>query len=139
MADNIRAKLTLEAARAKAIAAGQEALKEAQSGHAVSGWSAPMTVSRLQPLNLPPQGIQAIFRADAAKLPALAGTETRDGYALYRVTSVTKVKASSASEHTLKGQLAGIIAKGEMDAYLAYLKAKLGVKVNEEALSQKAE
>ena len=98
-----------------------------------------MTVSRLQPLNLPPQGIQAIFRADAAKLPALAGTETRDGYALYRVTSVTKVKASSASEHTLKGQLAGIIAKGEMDAYLAYLKAKLGVKVNEEALSQKAE
>jgi peptidyl-prolyl cis-trans isomerase D len=138
VADNIRAKLVLEAARAKAIEAGQQALKSAQAGQALSGWSAPMTVSRMQPMQLGPQSLQAIFKADTGKLPALAGTETPDGYALFRITSVTKGTIDAAKEKAIQQQLYGLVARSELQAYLAYLKNKAGVKVNDTVLSQKA-
>lgn len=139
VADNIRAKLALQAARAKAIEAGGAALKQAQGGQAVAGMGAPMEVSRLQPMNLPPEGLQAVFKADIAKLPVTIGAEVPDGYAVYRIGRVTEAAFDAGKLQGLQRELGGIEAREELKAYLAYIKAKEGVKINEAVLEKKAE
>jgi peptidyl-prolyl cis-trans isomerase D len=139
VAGEIRAKLAAQAARAKAIEAGQQALKMAQTGQAVTGLGAPMTISRMQPLNLPAESIKAIFAANASKLPTSVGVETPDGYRLYRITKVASVPPDATRLTQLQHDLTGIVMKEEIKAYLAYVKAKAGVKINDAILEKKAE
>ncbi len=135
----IRAKLSLLAAQAKAVEAGQAALKALTSGQAVAGLSAPMLVSRVQPLNLPPEALKAIFKANAAKLPATAGVETRDGYRLYRIDRVIEATPDENRTKQIQRDIGRMTAQEELKAYLAYVKASVGVKVNEAILEKKAE
>lgn len=139
VAANIRGKLALRAAHAKAVEAGQAALKALQAGQTVAGLGAPMQVSRMRPLNLPPESVKAIFKADAAKLPAAVGTETRDGYRLYRITAVSEGTPDAARVKQIQRDLTRLTAQEELKAYLAYLKSAQGVKVNSAALEKKAE
>ncbi len=139
VATEIRAQLTMQAAHAKAVAAGQQALKLAQSGQAVAGFGAPMMVSRMQPLNLPSEGIKAVFAAAVSKLSTFVGVETPDGYRLYRVIKVTTVAPDSVRQAQLQHDMSGIVMKEELKAYLAYAKAKAGVKINDAILEKKAE
>jgi peptidyl-prolyl cis-trans isomerase D len=139
VAGEIRAKLIAQAARAKAIEAGQQALKMAQAGQTVTGLGAPMTISRMQPLNLPAESIKVIFAANASKLPTSVGVETPDGYRLYRITKVASVPPDATRLTQLQHDLTGIVMKEEIKAYLSYVKAKAGVKINDAILEKKAE
>lgn len=135
----IRAKLSLVAAQAKAVAAGQAGLKALEAGQAVAGLSAPMLVSRMRPLNLPPEAVKAIFKANAGKLPATAGVETRDGYRLYRISRVVEAAPDEKFNQQIQRDLSRLAAQEELKAYLAYVKATAGVKINDAVLEKKAE
>jgi peptidyl-prolyl cis-trans isomerase D len=139
VAANIRAKLALRAAHAKAVEVGQGALKAAQAGQPVAGLGAPMQVSRMRPLNLPPESVKAIFKADAGKLPTAVGTETRDGYRLYRITSVTEGAPDATRVTQIQRDLTRMTAQEELKAYLAYLKTAQGVEINNAVLEKKAD
>ena len=139
VAPMIRLKLQNEAAGKKAAEAGQQALQAAQNGQAPSGLSAPMTVSRMRPLNLPPVAIKAIFKANATKLPAWTGVETADGYRLYRINQVMPGEMPPEQTKAMRRDLQRLFAQAEMRAYIDGLKAKSEVKVNQDLVDKKAE
>ncbi len=135
----IRAKLTSEAARKLAIEAGKKALEAAQAGQSPSGFSAPMTVSRMQPLNLPAVSIKAIFRTDTGKLPAYLGVESSDGYRLYRINRVATSEPAPDMAKKIRIDLRKLLAQEEMRAYLENAKSKAKIKITPTALEPKAE
>ncbi|NTV96875.1 MAG: peptidylprolyl isomerase [Thiobacillus sp.] len=135
----IRAKLSLRAAQVKAVELGQAALKAAEAGQAVPGMSAPMLVSRMQPLNLPVEGLKAIFKANVGKLPATVGVETPGGYRLYRITRVIEGAVDANRTKMVQRDLSRVAAQEELKAYLAYVKDSTKVQINETILEKKAE
>jgi len=139
VAANIRAKLALRAAHDKAVAAGQDALKAANAGQAVAGLGAPKLVSRMQPMDLPVEGMKAIFKANTGKLPTAVGVETRDGYRLYQITRVVETAPDENRRKQIQRDLTRMVAQEELKAYLAYVKADMGVTTNEAILEKKAE
>jgi peptidyl-prolyl cis-trans isomerase D len=139
VAVEIRARLTTQAARKLAIDAGKKALEEARSGQSPGGFSAPMTISRMQPLALPPASVKAIFRTDAGKLPAYLGVEAADGYRIYRINRVVASVPSPDTADKIRVDLRRLTAQEEMRAYLESVKAKAKIKVAPTALEPKAE
>lgn len=139
VAAQIRANLIAQAARKLATDAGTKALEAARAGQAPAAMSAPMAVSRMQPMNLPPQSIKAIFRADAAKLPAFLGVESPDGYRLYRINRVVAGEAAPNMATQIRGDMRRLIAQEEMRAYLEYAKSKAKIKIAPATLEGKAD
>lgn len=139
VAELIRLKLKTKAARDLAIKAGQQALQAAQSGQAMSGMSAAMLVSRMQPLNLPAEAVKAIFKTDTAKLPAYAGLETPDGYRIYRVNAVKAATTSPEQGKLVRRDLSRLASQEELRAYLEYARAKASIKIDSTALEKRAE
>lgn len=139
VAPAIRLKLQVETAKKKAAEAGQQALQAAQNGRDPSGLSAPMNLSRMRPLNLPPASVRAIFKADAAKLPAWVGVETADGYRLYRINRVSEGEVSPEQLKQMRRDLQRLVAQTEMRAYLDGLKQRFKVEINQASLSEKTE
>jgi len=138
VAGEIRLKLSAEMARNLAIEAGKKALGNAAGDQAIN-WSAAMTVSRMQPLNLPPQAVKSIFRAATDKLPAYVGTETAEGYRVYRINRVTAGQAQPDMAKRIRNDVRRLAAQEEMRAYLESLKAKAKIKIEPSALEPKAE
>ena len=139
VAGEIRARLAAQAARNLAIDAGKKALESARAGKEPAGLSAPMTVSRMQPLTLQAASIKAIFRADTAKLPAYVGVESDDGYKLYRIDRVTANEPAPDMANKIRADLGKIMAQEEMRAYMESLKAKAKIKIAPESLELKTE
>lgn len=139
VAGEIRANLTTQAAQKLAVDAGKKALAAAQAGQAPAGLSAPMTVSRMQPLNLPAGSVKAIFRADAGKLPAYLGVESADGYRFYRITRVAANPPAPDMARKIRADMRKLMAQEEMRAYLESAKAKAKIKIAPTALEPKAE
>jgi peptidyl-prolyl cis-trans isomerase D len=139
VAPAIRLKLQVETAKKKAVEAGQQALQAAQNGNAPSGLSAPMTLSRMRPLNLPPASVRTIFKADAGKLPAWVGVETADGYRLYRINRVSEGEVPPEQLKQMRRDLQRLTAQTEMRAYLDGLKQRFKVEINQAGLSEKTE
>ncbi|MDP2431192.1 MAG: SurA N-terminal domain-containing protein [Pseudomonadota bacterium] len=138
VAGEIRLKLSAEMARKLAIEAGKKALGNA-AGDQTINWSAAMTVSRMQPLNLPPQAIKAIFQGAAGKLPAYVGAETAEGYRVYRINRVTAGQAQPEMATRIRNDVRRLLAQEEMRAYLESLKTKAKIKIEPSALEPKAE
>jgi peptidyl-prolyl cis-trans isomerase D len=138
VARDIRGKLTQERARKLAIEEGRKALAAVQAGQNVAGWSAPMTLSRAQPLNIPKAALTAIFRANVSKLPVHVGVETDQGYRLYRINRVVAVDGSAQTQR-MQADLRRLIAQEEVRAYLEYLRAKADIKIEPTALEGRAE
>ncbi|NWG86870.1 MAG: SurA N-terminal domain-containing protein [Hydrogenophilaceae bacterium] len=135
----IRLKLQAETAKKKAVEAGQQALQAAQNGQVPGGLSAPMTLSRMRPLNLPPTAVRAIFKADASKLPAWVGVETAEGYRLYRINRMIEGELPAEQVQQMRRDLQRLTAQTEMRAYLDGLKERFKVEVNQGALAEKTE
>jgi peptidyl-prolyl cis-trans isomerase D len=138
VAGEIRLKLSADRARQLAIEAGKKALQGASAGQAID-WSAPMTLSRMQPLNLPPEAVKAIFRTGTAKLPASVGTETAEGYRVYRINRVTAGQAQPETAKRIRSDIRRLVAQEEMRAYLDNLKANAKIKIEPSVLEPKAE
>lgn len=131
--------LQREEAAKLARKAGEEALSKLNKGETVSlKWAAAQAVPRLGAQGLNAEALRAIFKADAAKLPAYAGTPLADGsFALYRIEKV-KVAADGDKQDEkaafLRQQYSRIVAQEEMAAWLASLRQRYGVEINGKAL-----
>jgi peptidyl-prolyl cis-trans isomerase D len=139
VAEVIRLKLASKAAADKAVASGKQALQAAQAGQAVAGMSAPMQVSRMQPMNLPVEAVKAVFKADVAKLPAFVGVETREGYRLYRINAVKAGETAAEQAKVVRRDLTRLAGQEELRAYLEYNRAQAEVTVNNQVLDKRAE
>jgi peptidyl-prolyl cis-trans isomerase D len=143
VAGEIRARLTTAAARKLAIDAGKKALEAARAGQAPASvsnpMSAPMTVSRMRPLNVPSASVRAIFASDAAKLPVFVGVESAEGYRLYRINRVAAVEPPAEQVKAMRNDMRRLLAQEEMRAYLESIKAATKIKIEPSALEPKAE
>ncbi|MGO4577678.1 SurA N-terminal domain-containing protein [Cupriavidus sp. 2TAF22] len=109
-------------------AARLEALKKSASAE---GFGAAVTVSRAKAGGLQPKALEAVMRADVAKLPALVGVDLgADGYAIYRITKISQpAQADAAQRQGEAQQLAQMAGQTELEAFYDSLKARAKVKV----------
>lgn len=121
---------------------GEAKLAALQKGEADKlAWGAGKPVSRLDARMVPPPAVPAIFRAEAGKLPAYAGVELPDiGYGLYKVV---KVEAGEKLDETRRGnmlrQLANLTAQQDLQAFLAALRVRYKVEINDSVLTEARE
>ena len=139
VATDIRTRLTNAAARNLAMEAGKKALEAARAGQSPAGFSAPMTLSRIQALNVPAASVKAVFRADAGRLPTFVGVESTDGYRVYRINRVVEAAPAPDLAAKIRNDLRRLTAQEEMRAYLESVKAKAKIKIAPSALEPKAE
>lgn len=147
VAGEIRARLTAAAARKLAAEAGKKALDAARAGQELASvsnpMSAPMTVSRMRPLNVPSASVRAIFGAAVVstpgKLPAYVGVESAEGYRLYRINRVAASELPAEQIKTMRNDMRRLLAQEEMRAYLENIKAGTKIKIDPTALEPKAE
>ncbi len=142
--DELQRQLTQKAASELAQNAGRAkiALLSEGKGDKAAGvtFGKPVTLNRNQAQpEIPPDAVAKIFQASQDKLPAYLGaTDEHGDFAIYRLMSVTtpanpdksKVDAASA-------RLSEQIGREMLTAYLATLKAKADVKINQANLEKK--
>ena len=143
VAAEIRTRLTLAAARKLAVEAGNKALKERlvdeQLATVPTTLSAAMSVSRMQPLNIPAASLRAIFSAKSSKLPVWVGAETAEGYRLYRINRVMDSQFPEEQLKAMSSDLRRMLALEEMRAYMESAKARTKINIQATALDPKAE
>jgi peptidyl-prolyl cis-trans isomerase D len=136
----IRRQLERKAAGELAQQAGKAKLALLQQGKdAGVAFGKPETVTRNQPQpGFPPIALAGIFQADATKLPAYTGSvNERGGYSLYRVQRViTPPAADAAKVAAFTSRVGDQVGRELATAYVASLRAKADVKVNEAALEK---
>ncbi|TMH61453.1 MAG: hypothetical protein E6H53_02295 [Betaproteobacteria bacterium] len=138
--DEIRRQLQRKSARELAQAAGKTKLALLQQGKdAGVSFGKPVTVTRNQPQpGVPPVALTGVFQADASKLPAYTGSvNERGGYSLYRVQKViTPPAADAAKVAAFSDRVGDQVGRELMTEYLASLRARADVKINEAALEK---
>jgi peptidyl-prolyl cis-trans isomerase D len=104
--DQVRAAFISERGAAQAREDGQAKLKAwTAQPNTAADLPAAVTVSRDAPQNQPPQLIEAVLRADPAKLPAFVGVDLgAEGYAVARVNKVLPKADQSADQTTQSRQ-----------------------------------
>lgn len=123
-----------------ATKAGQEGLSALKKGEGSKvAWSAPKVVSYLDARAVPSLAMPGIFKAEAAKLPTFIGVELpRIGYALYKVVKVLPPEnVAEAERQSHLEQFRNAAAQEEMRAYLAGLRARYKVVIDQAALEVK--
>ena len=100
----------------------------------------PLTVGRgqVQP-GLPPEVLTRVFQVNPDKLPAYTGgVNEKGGYSIVRVMKVnTPAPTETARVDMASARLSEQLGRELMNAYLASLKAKAEVKVNQANLEKK--
>jgi peptidyl-prolyl cis-trans isomerase D len=142
--DEIRRQLTVRAASELAQKAGREklALLEAGKSDREAGvtFGKPVALQRgqAQP-GFAPDAVNRIFQANAAKLPAYVGAvNDRGGFSIYKVLAVNTPPAGDASKSDLAAtRISEQLGRELVNAYLASLKAKSEVKIDQVALEKK--
>jgi peptidyl-prolyl cis-trans isomerase D len=138
--DEIRRQLQRKSASELAQQAGKAKLALLQKGiDAGVSFGKPVTVTRSQPQpGVPPAALTGIFQADASKLPAYIGSANeRGGYSLYRVQrAITPPAADAAKVAAFSNRVGDQVGRELMTAYLASLRTRADVKINEAALEK---
>lgn len=136
---SIETLLRRQEAQAMARQDGEARLAALKNGDDRQSWGAGKLVSRMDSRLLPPQAVPVVFRMDAGKLPAYAGVELPGaGYALFRLNRVDAGAAlDQASRKALQGQLDNFSAQEELRLYLAALRSRYKVEINQTALENK--
>lgn len=121
---------------------GEEKLARLAKGEAVDlKWSPSRNVSRTAAQGLPPDALRAVFKADAAKLPAYAGVAVPgSGYVLFRISSVKGVGEIGKDDQlgrALAQKYARFVAEEEFAAWMSTLKERFPVEINKVALETK--
>ncbi len=118
---------------------GAERLEALKKGEDKLNWGAAKTVSRVDGRAIPPVAVPTVFRMETGKLPAYAGVELPgSGYTLIKLSKV--IPGDKLDEATRKGmsqQLGTLMAKEEVQTYLAALRSRHKVVVNLAALEAK--
>ncbi|WP_321816534.1 MULTISPECIES: SurA N-terminal domain-containing protein [unclassified Paraburkholderia] len=128
--DAVRQKVVAQQAGEMARKDGEAKLAELQKSKSTDGFSSALKVSRNDAQGLPPSALSAVFKADAQKLPAYVGVDLgNDGYAIYRVNSVTNGPAADGQRlAAAQQQLAGVGGQSQTQAYLDALRERSKVK-----------
>jgi peptidyl-prolyl cis-trans isomerase D len=139
----IRRQLERKAAGELAQAAGKAKLALLQQGkEAGVTFGKPATLARNQPQpGYPPAALAIIFQADATKLPAYAGSiNERGGYSVYRIQRVIAPAAPDAARLTaFSNRVSDQMGRELAAAYVASLKAKADVKINQANLEKEGQ
>jgi peptidyl-prolyl cis-trans isomerase D len=135
----IRQKLEMQQAADLAMQQGTKLLEQLQHGEKASvNWKTAQTVTRNQRSGIEPELAQAVFRADAGKLPAYVGVSVRNGYLLARIDAV---KESAASDETKRSgyaqQIRQITGEELLTAYLADLRKRADITMKDFAAEEK--
>ena len=125
---------------ALAKASGEKTLAElSKGGEDQLAWSPVKTVSRMQSRQmLPPAAVQAVFKADARKLPVYAGAEIGGGYVLYKIVKVDVPERFDENKRkAFQAQYGAIMAQEDLSSYLAGLRERYKIKINQTKLELK--
>ncbi len=130
--DRVRKLLVQQLAAQRAEKAGEQALAQARAGKAQPQWGPPQQLSLAKSAASPvaQQVLDAVFRANADKLPQLLGVKLPgQGYALVSVDSVSQVKPNGGELQIQQGTLDQILGEAYVQAYIDSLKQQYGVKI----------
>ncbi len=136
---NIESLLKRQEAQALAKSDGESKLAAAKKGEDKFNWGAAKSVTRMDARLIPPVAVPAVFKIDTAKLPAYTGVELPGtGYALYKLSKVDAGdKLDDARKKAMLTQLGNMSAQEEMQLYLASLRSRYKVEINQAALEVK--
>ena len=138
--DEIRAQLQKKGATELAAKEGAAKLAELQQGKAVTlAFDKPREFTRQQRQpGFTEEGVNAIFRANATKLPAYVGAlNDKGGYSIYRITKVTDPASTDDAVKAAVTQLSGQVNREVFQAYIGALKAKTDVVIHQQNLDKK--
>lgn len=126
-----------EEAKKLAVTAGQAKLKALQAGEAPQGFGdGVLTVSRLNPGSLTRPTVEAIFRANAIKLPAYAGVEEEGGFTIYQVASIKAGDGPEVAQRKqqLEARVDAAFTQQEFVAFTESLKQRSNVRREDKEL-----
>lgn len=134
--------LRLQEAQAQVKKAGEARLAELRKdGDGKQSWSAPRSVSRVDPRQVPPAALPVIFKANVQKLPAYAGVEVPlqqgGGYVLYKIVALDEVKLEAIQRDAMKQKLLNLQAPVDTGLYLAALRQRYKVEILKSQLDNK--
>jgi peptidyl-prolyl cis-trans isomerase D len=142
--DEILRQLAQKAASEMAHKAGREKLALLEQGKSASDagvtFGKPVTLMRGQPQpGMSPEALTRIFQADVTKLPRYVGAAgERGGFAIYRIVNVIAAPAAEPAKlASASTRIAEMQNREVFDAYVASLRAKAGVQVNQALLEKK--
>ena len=125
--DQVRQRVIAEQAAALSRKDGEARVAALAKGEGTAGLPAPVLVSRAQTQGLSPMVVDAILRADAAKLPSAFGVEVPgQGYVALRLTKVQTPPAADPQAALLVPRVAQAWALAEGQAYYDALKSRFG-------------
>jgi peptidyl-prolyl cis-trans isomerase D len=133
-------RLTQQRAAQLAAKQGRELLAKLKQGEAAAlAWSAAKLVSRENAQGYAGPLLAEVFKADVGKLPAYAGIEnSQGGFVLLKITrAVDSGTVDIARRKAASEELRQLIGQEELDAYVANLKLKADVKVQQDRLEKK--
>ena len=118
---------------------GEARLEALKKGDDKIVWGAAKSVSRMDARQLPPLAAQSIFRMETGSLPSYTGVELPGaGYALFKLSKVQAgEKLDGASAQGMLKQLGNFAAKEDVQLYLAALRSRYKVEINQAALESK--
>ena len=136
----IRKRLTQQRAAQLAAGQGRALLAKLRQGEAVAlDWDAARLVTREDAQGDAGAALAEAFKADVGRLPAYAGIENpQGGFVLLRITRVIETESADGARRKAAGEeLRQLIGQAELDAYVASLKLKADVKVQQDRLEKK--
>ena len=140
MKGEIARELAREEALALARRRGAERLEELRKGKVPAArFGATRLVSRDNPQDLSPEALSQIFRADASKLPAYVGAESKNGYVIYRVGRAIDVEPDETRQRSAQSELGRASGAQEFKSFLDGLRADTKVEINRAVLEKKTQ
>src|SRR5439155_14896278 len=142
--DEVKGEIARELARGEALALarrrGAERLEEFRKGKVPAArFGATRLVSRDNPQDLSPEALSQIFRADASKLPAYVGAESKNGYVIYRVGRAIDVEPDETRQRSAQSELGRASGAQEFKSFLDGLRADTKVEINRAVLEKKTQ
>jgi len=142
--EEIRVQLVRKAATDMAQAAGQQKLQLLEAGKSEKdagvSFGKPVTIGRGQPQpGLSPEALGRVFEANPDKLPAFTGAiNEKGGFSIVKVLNVfTPSPTDKARIEQASARLSEQVGRELFQAYLASLRAKADVKINQVNLDKK--
>ena len=135
--------LGIEQARKLVSKDGEERLAKLKKGEAgIGAWSESRRIARLGAEKMPREIVAAIFKTPVTTLPAYGGIANLDGsYSLFRISRVIPFAGADNDQRSkaLQQQYAQLVSGEEFGAWVAALREKAGVEINNKALETKQE
>jgi peptidyl-prolyl cis-trans isomerase D len=142
--DEIRRQLTARGASELAQKAGQEKLAQLEQGRSEKeagvAFGKPVSLQRGQPQpGFTPDAVTRVFQADPAKLPKFIGAANeRGGFSIYKLIAVTTPPLGDPKRlEAANARLGDQLGRELVNAYVATLKSRAEVKINQQALEKK--